>query len=418
MSRKMRRRLVRVTFSVVFVLAMLEVGVRVVGTTDADGQFYFQGSRLRPYELPIQQLETRIEEIERIEVEENILRTFIYDAQMGWVPRPDHTSIDGLWQSNSVGIRADREYTEQPADDTLRIALFGGSFTAGDEVSNTDMWATVLENTLVEQGVRAEVINFGVNAYGTDQAYLRWQALGAGYAPDIVVVGFLPENMLRNVNVIRPIYLPNANMLYSKPRFALADDASLSLVNQPALSQDELADVMRQFPDHELAAHEYHYQRMLDAPWWLHSRFLGVVDDIAADINTIYNDVLPVYERDAYLQLTDALVSQFAVDVEAEDTVFIVAYLPGNLDVRAITAERELPYEQLLEGWNERYHLIDVSETFDVFDPADWMPGGHYSPQRNAIVGQTVSDYISGCLDNATCLPSRFENEPAYRIEK
>jgi hypothetical protein len=415
MSRKVRQQIGRILFSVVFLFVLLEVGMRIVGTTDADGQFYFQGERIPPYQLPIEQLEMRLTEIEAIEAD-GVLRTFIYNDQTGWSPRPDHTSVDGKWTSNSVGIRASREYDLQPADDMLRIALFGGSFTAGDEVSNKEMWATVLEETLNEQGIRAEVINFGVNAFGTDQAYLRWQALGQAYDPDIVIVGFLPENTMRNVNVIRPIYLPNANMLYSKPRFIFNAD-TLELINVPPIPQDDLADVMRQFPEHPLAEHEYHYQRMRQQGWWLNLRLVGVVENIRGNLNDLLVDELPAYERNAYMDLTNALVAMFAEDVTASEAVFQVAFLPGNIDVRAITAERDLSYQSLLDEWTTTYDLIDVSTTFDAYSPDDWMPGGHYSPERNTIVGASVADYIVACLADETCQPPRFADQQAYRID-
>lgn len=385
MTYKQKRQLINLLFSTLFLFVLLEIGIRVLGETDSDGQFTFQGIRVQPYVLPIAQFEERLAEVERVEAEEGLLRNFIYNDVTGWSPRPDFVGLGGIWESNAEGIRATVSYDNTPADDVLRIAIFGGSFTAGDEVANDETWAVQLENTLQENGIQAEVINFGVNAFGTDQAYLRWQSLGQTYQPDIVIVGFMPENLMRNVNVIRPIYLPQANMLYTKPRFVMQESGELDLINTPPVPQDEIADIMRQFPDHPLAAYEYHYQQT--RPWWSYSRFIGVIESIVANINGVRSNQLPEADRPMLFATTDAIVNQFAADVEAADSTFIVVHLPGNLAVVNLEAGRKQVYQSLLDTWADNHIYIDVADTFTTYEADDWMPGGHYSASRNAIVG-------------------------------
>ena len=58
----------------------------------------------------------------------------------------------------------------------------------------------------------AEVLNFGVHGYGTDQMLLRWELEGRRYAPDIVVLAFAYYHLDRNVTGFR---------FYAKPRFVL-----------------------------------------------------------------------------------------------------------------------------------------------------------------------------------------------------
>ena len=75
------------------------------------------------------------------------------------------------------------------------------------------------EMKLNQAGIRAEALNFGVSIYGMDQAFLRWQNAGRGYAPDIVIFGFQPENLNRNVNIFSTLYY--GWNIFSKPRFVL-----------------------------------------------------------------------------------------------------------------------------------------------------------------------------------------------------
>ena len=51
----------------------------------------------------------------------------------------------------------------------------------------TRLGAIYLQHKLKDAGIRAEVLNFGVGAYGMDQAYLRWREQGKNFAPDIVI---------------------------------------------------------------------------------------------------------------------------------------------------------------------------------------------------------------------------------------
>ncbi|MEO0565742.1 MAG: SGNH/GDSL hydrolase family protein, partial [Chloroflexota bacterium] len=338
MTRRVRGRVLRIVAAIMSMFAILEVGVRVIGETDIDGQFRFQGRRVQPYVLPVERTAMRLAALDAAIDEAGEPPLFTYDAVLGWSPRPNATGLGGLWTSNDAAIRAAEPYETVPQDGVLRIALFGGSFTAGDEVADAETWAQTLETSLNAAGVATEVLNFGVNGFGTDQAYLRWQSIGQTFRPDIVILGFMPENIMRNVNIFRPVYLPNANFIYSKPRYVL-QNGRLTTVNSTPLTPTEMLEALRAFPNHELAEHEYHYQAK--RPWWSYSRFVAVVVGIASDFSAVRNNQLPEREREAYFSLTNTLVYQFGEDVREDGTVFMVAYLPGNLAVINQTAERK-----------------------------------------------------------------------------
>ncbi len=94
----------------------------------------------------------------------------------------------------------------------MRIAIFGDSFAFGAQVPFEHTWGYYLENNLKEAGLNAEVLNFGVGGYGIDQAFRRWEKEGKAFSPHVVLCGFQPENVKRNVNLIRPIYAPKAGI--------------------------------------------------------------------------------------------------------------------------------------------------------------------------------------------------------------
>ena len=267
-----------VCITILLTLAALEAAVRVIGDTDIDGQFTFMGYALEPYALPIKNLRDKVElyfvHIDRAPV--------VYDAMLGWTYRPNKVWHKNTFTTNSAGLRAQREYSEQPLPDTLRIALFGDSFTAGDEAADDKIWGgRQLERKLNRNhGIRAEVLNFGVGGYGMDQAFLKWRHQGRQYSPDIVIFGFQSENLDRNVNIFRHLYWTGTPTPFTKPRFVLTNQG-LELINSPTIRPEQTIAVYQAFENHPLAAYERHYQSSDAARrWWASSRLAGFMFEV------------------------------------------------------------------------------------------------------------------------------------------
>lgn len=164
-----------------------------------------------------------------------------FDATLGWSIRPNGVSEDGLYRANSAGFRAEREYAAQTPEGVLRVAAFGDSYTHGSTVDNSATWTQLLEQT----DPQLEVLNFGVGGYGTDQAYLRYQRDGVPYRPQIVLIGFMVENILRNVSVYRPAYYHKTNGVGVKPRFRVTSGEVLEHVPNPARNVRELGELIK-----------------------------------------------------------------------------------------------------------------------------------------------------------------------------
>lgn len=154
----------------------------------------------------------------------------VHHPTRGWALRPgirDMTVFgDRVLSSNSRGLRGRREYAYEKAPGVQRVLVLGDSFTFGEDVSDDETYAHFLEERLA--GV--EVLNLGVHGYGHDQMLLYLQEEGLKYQPDVVVLGFLYDDMDRNLLGFRD---------YAKPRFALRD-GRLELRNVPLPSPDEM----------------------------------------------------------------------------------------------------------------------------------------------------------------------------------
>jgi len=78
----------------------------------------------------------------------------------------------------------------------------------------------------------------GVGGYGTDQAYLRFK-LNTQDKSKVVIMGFLTENIFRNVNQFRNLLYPDHRYAL-KPRFILDRDGNLELIPLINVSKNEL----------------------------------------------------------------------------------------------------------------------------------------------------------------------------------
>ena len=386
-------------------ILLLEAVVRVGGETDADGQFTFLGFALEPYALQASQLRAGVQGY----IANKEISAVIYDEKLGWTYRPNSQRQGGAFTINGSGFRAERDYRPDPPTDSLRIALFGDSFTAGDDVGDDEVWSRQLETMLNERGFKAEVLNFGVGAYGVDQAFLRWREQGKDFAPDIVIFGLQPENLARNLNVFRQL-MHGSGPPFSKPRFVV-DNGELELVNSPTLPPEQLIAAFEDFGNHPLAAYEHHYEsRYMVSNWWATSRLASLVyavlkpDQIDID----------VYERDTEGgQLGRAIIDAFARDVAGNDAEFVVAHLPLQWHLQHFyqtSPPQEPPFQFLLDHCRDNYVYIATEAYLGPEYAADeyWTATKHYGPEIHALIADAVAQGLIDCLESGACDAPRF----------
>lgn len=138
-----------------------------------------------------------------------------HDPLLGWFSKPNlrdrRVFEDETLNTNSRGLRGRQEFPYERTPGKPRLLLLGDSFTFGDEVSDDETYAHQLQRLLP----KAEILNMGVHGYGHDQMLLLLREEGRRYEPDVVLLGFLPLDMARNVVGFRD---------FAKPRFRIADD--------------------------------------------------------------------------------------------------------------------------------------------------------------------------------------------------
>jgi len=146
---------------------------------------------------------------------------YTWDAYRGWGLKPGASGWQreegaGFVSVNRAGFRGPQWTIAKPPG-TLRIAVVGDSFTEAPQVAYDQTFCAVAEHALGGckglGGRKVQVMDFGVDAYGTAQELITLRRHVWQYSPDIVVLAFFSGNDLRNNSTVmegdkcRPFYV-------------------------------------------------------------------------------------------------------------------------------------------------------------------------------------------------------------------
>jgi len=267
--------------------------------------------------------------------------SYRYDAELGWAPAPNSSSVVAgartiHVQHNSLGLR-DIEFT---LDAQPTILFLGDSFVWGLDAEADERFTDLLRPRISSYKILAA----GVSGYGTDQEYLLLKRLWAKVQPAVVVLIFCTQND-RSDNSTNIRYEG-----YQKPYFATAPDGSLVLQGQPV-------------PKSRL--------QYIKEDWLVHNLWLARL--VAVSYVKIRHPLLYVPDP------TERLVSKIRDFVEAHGAKFLVG----------------LQYhdpELIL-------HLQASRIPFVTFDGAAFYPGAsfgsHWTPDGHKLVAERVLGLLS-----------------------
>lgn len=386
-------------------LLLAEMTARVITTRGHNGMPQIARFALLPYRPP----ESLIKE----SLDRNASSTYVVrDAELGWTIRPEghEAGDDGqpLYSSNRQGMRAppDREYGLDPPPGKVRIVTVGDSFTHGDEVRDSETWQQGLEALRDD----VEVLNLGVPAFGTDQALLRWRKDGSRFRAPLVVLGIWPENMCRNLSLMR-YYLVPTERFSTKPRMVV-EDHELKVINSPVLERDEWIATLCKPEKHPLLAHDFWYREHETRPKLLQNvRVLRLAESLftVLERNRTRRDIYSGAEP-AGIEITVAIAEQFARDVRAAGSTPLVLLIPMRelLDVHAgpdpfplvrALRERDLDVLDLGPAIAEEASARGVERLF--------TGQGHMTPEGNQVLAQHLESELRPWLDAAKREPTR-----------
>ena len=299
----------------------------------------------------------------------------------GWINDPNGAEI------NSIGARADREFTQTPADGTVRVCCYGDSFTFGSEVELGEDWPAQLD--ALEDDF--EVVNLGVRGYGTDQALIRYRRTGDSLHPHVVVVGVLLENIARNVNRFRSLLYPDTPPVVIKPRFVV-EDGGLVLVPIPFATRYEaylaaLDGTLRE----RMREHEYWAG---DDPVLPFSSMEGILRAKSARERRRVRGLWLDTEGEPYL-VTLAILQAFHDEARAGGAEHVVVVLyPEKRDLADALGETPC-YAALLEDLEARgIDYVDAARALERMKKRDIYGKQHLTPRANRLVAIAVRDRL------------------------
>ena len=283
----------------------------------------------------------------------------IFHPTRGWALRPNLRDADpygpASLSSNSAGMRGRREYSLDPPAGRTRILLIGDSFTFGEEVADSETFGHRLQELLP----RTEVLNLAVHGYGHDQMLVTLREQGLSYRPDVVIVGFVQDDMERNMLGFRD---------YAKPRFELVGGA-LELRGSPVP------------PPAETLARERFRSRFVDLLDMVHQALLWRTGANQRRMES----------------LTAALLDEIANESASVGAATALVYLPHSVELTdpAVT----LDAERFFNGYcRDRDALcLDLRPAFlerirggvPIKVPGHWHGSGH------ALVAEELGSFLT-----------------------
>ncbi|HEY6101666.1 MAG TPA: SGNH/GDSL hydrolase family protein [bacterium] len=321
---------------------------------------------------------------------------YAHSPTLGWTIKPN--GYAPLYRANAQGIRGNRIYRPTPPRGVLRLAAFGDSFTHGDDVRNQDTW----EELLVRAHGQLEVMNFGVSGYGSDQAFLRYREEGLQYRPQITIIGFLPEDAYRNVNVFRPFYYPDTGLPLAKPRFVLRA-GRLVLIENPMQGLGRYRDLLAQ-PERilpQLGIHDHYYQvKYKPGSWDFLStvRLLKLVRYALHERSTERPEARFFNPDAEAFRVTAAILDLFVDTVAGAGSVPIILIFPAGRDIIRFRRTGSRQYTPMLEHIRAKgYRYIDLLDWFEAQArdvPVEEIAPSHYSVLGHGLVAGAVWRYL------------------------
>jgi len=163
-----------------------------------------------------------------------------FDPELGWSYMPglsiEQTIGDSTWNifTNEHGIRI--PHSDHQLSSTAPSILFiGDSFVMGHGLNYEQ---TFVGRLAQDSALPYQMVNLGIQGFGTDQAYLQLRRHIKRFNTKAVVYVFLYLHIMRNGNHDRRMLVPNARFIGTKPLFGFDRDGDLILKRSPQLYED------------------------------------------------------------------------------------------------------------------------------------------------------------------------------------
>lgn len=293
---------------------------------------------------------------------------------------------------NNLGLHQHRNIPPESLADAVNVGFFGDSFVENLRLPSPWAFTEPLDYLLNLGDRRFNVLNFGVDGYGTDQAYLAYREFPDRARLDHVFYVFC-SNDVRNIRESRLFDLgPDGELV---PRPARASSWPVRLLSRFHLTYlvievyDTLANRSRD---------------RLDLPAFIeHERHKQSADLLRMENDFRENRTSP--ELDATLRLMDAILRRWQREVEAHGGRFHVVVLP-------VESERFAVAHFASAG----FPVVDLGAGIDALAPAAgrhslvFQNDGHWNEYGNMLAAMCLRREIGALQGLPDANPSDLRN--------
>lgn len=352
----MRKELLLLTSTILFLLVVAEIGTRIFYTGEKKPEINAENQRVGDaLEQP--------------------------DPLLGWRLRANARVTHRLpfrsvsYSINESGFRDSGRHLKPASNGNLKIIAIGDSFTFGHGVKESDRYSNILNSMLKN----TEVMNMGASGYSTAQQYLLLKQEGVKLKPDLVILGYYITNIRRNLE-----YDPY-------PRFKI-ENGELELKNFPVsskASQRRVGDVYKK-------NNEYSTQRISVFFQFLQNKFIKLKKRL---------DPLPQYNdgHEGIILLEKLLMetNNIVKDIGGKLLIVIIphhSYYIGRLS--SFVTRR--PFDVLEEfGRKNGIPFLNLLPIFEKYsknsDGRNLILKGdaHWNKEGNLLAAMSIYDYIT-----------------------
>ncbi len=288
-----------------------------------------------------------------------------------------------------------------------QISTYGDSCVHCDEVGDQETWQTRLAEM-----IHSNVLNFGVGGYGPDQAYLKYLERGIKAPTPIVILGLLPENINRVVNVFRTFYNFDDPLGLTKPRFLCRGTEKLLLSN-PVASRDELAKLEDPNFIRHIGKNDYWYQLGCKRPsihfpytysavQWRQVIGGKLRESISRQIPSYMSPVFGenLYDEAEPLATMCEILDRFVHTARQRAEVPVIVFMAHKVFIKDVLECGTTRYAPLLKYLQaKRYLFVDLNSEIARTHPSqmqlDPFSGNHARPEGNKIIAHLLADYLA-----------------------
>ncbi len=323
------------------------------------------------------------------------------NPRLGW-PSQASFGHDDFDLSGSRMIPAFPDFKK----DRSWASIYGDSFAWGEEVDNAHAWGNVLSTLL-----NCRVSNYGVCAYGTDQAYLRFHYNNHDNSPVVIMV-FSSDNITRNVNQLRNLISPGPQCAL-KPRFILDNQGKLREIPIPPLTASDYQKLINH-PDIYLK-HEFFLPggpsdvQTFQFPFSL--RILRLTKPLFLRVFSGTRRYAAFYQPDHpshALQVSTEILKAFSQEAKKRGQSPLVLFLPILEDVMHYKKTHQWVSQPLLDNLDKCHIKFlnvgpDILHYLGKHDPQEifnHQGGGHLNEEGYRLLAHIVYDYL--CAQHLT----------------